>query len=217
MKKHLANKLFYDKYLYKLEIHNSLSPIFRNKNFPYAREVLDKIQLNLEESGSLHFYLGRLLRNVNSSDFKEAQFLLAEFQAEENYTLRVECPSLNVYSNNKLWLEKIATSISNVISLWEPVNLNIQPNVIVTEYQKPYEYKITVGSRVDEAFATWADKNKDKVWVGPVLKECIRNNQYTDGMYFYLRDERVLHLLSIMIGNSIKRVDKIVCNDNIDK
>jgi len=217
LKKHKANKLFYDKYLYRLEIINSLSPIFRNKNFPYAREVLDKIQFNLEETGSLHFYLGRLLRNVRQLDFKEAQFLLSEFQSQDDYTLRVECPSLNIYTNNKFWLDKIKSYSSNVSGIWEPINLRIEPNVIVTEDQKPYEYKITLGTRVDSSFASWADKNKDKVWIGPVLKECIQNNQYTQGMYFYLRDERVLHLITIMIGSSIKRIDKIVCNHNIDK
>jgi len=212
-----ANKLFYDKYLYKLEIHNSLAPIFRNKNFPYAREVLDKIQFNLEDSGNLFFKLGRLLRQVSNNDFKEAKYLLSEFQNQDNYTIRIQSPSLNIYTNNKHWLEKIATYSSNTITLWNPISLNIEPNVIITQDQKPYQYKITLTSKVDEAFGMWADNNLDKVWIGKVLRECIRTRQYTQGMYFYLRDEKVLHLISIMIGSSIKRVDKIVCNDNIDK
>ena len=45
MIKKKANKLFWDKYLYKLGVYNSGTPIFRNKRLDQARDVIDKLNL----------------------------------------------------------------------------------------------------------------------------------------------------------------------------
>ena len=217
MKKYKTNKLFYDKYLYKLEVFNTLGPIFRGKNFPYARDILDKIQQSYEHDGSLTYTIGMLTRNVSHTHFKEAKFLLYEFQKQNKFTLRIEGSSLNIYSNDLDWINLLASINSNAFAIWIPENINIQPNVIITSEQKPYEYKVTLGPKVDTSFANWATANPDKVFLGKTLHSYIKEDQYTQGMYFYVRDERVLHLVSIMIGDSVKRIDKIVCSKNIDK
>ena len=59
--------------------------------------------------------------------------------------------------------------------------------------------------------------NQNKVKIGQVCLEEIKNNGYVRGFYFYVRDEKVLRLVTLMIGNSITRIDKIVCKANIDK
>ena len=38
----------------------------------------------------------------------------------------------------------------------------------------------------------------------------VKNNGYVNGMYFYVRDEKVLQLIQIIIGGNIKRVDKFI-------
>jgi len=48
-----TTKLFYDQYLYKLVITNSLASIFRNNNLAYARGQLDRIQLDYESNSVL--------------------------------------------------------------------------------------------------------------------------------------------------------------------
>ena len=43
-----------------------------------------------------------------------------------------------------------------------------------------------------------------------------KNNGFTKGLYFYVRDEKILQLLNLFIGK-IQRIDKIVSSDNSDK
>ena len=38
----------------------------------------------------------------------------------------------------------------------------------------------------------------------------VKNNGYVNGMYFYVRDEKVLQLVQLIIGGNIKRVDKFI-------
>ena len=50
----------------------------------------------------------------------------------------------------------------------------------------------------------------------PICLETIERNGYTRGMYFYVRDEKILQLLSLFVSK-LARVDKLVYNPNIDK
>jgi len=219
LKKHKSHKLYYDKYLYKLGVLNSLSHIFREKNFSFARSILDQIQHNYEEEGKLYYKVYLSERSVSHLQFNEAKLLLSEFtktDTNEDFKLRVERHRCLIYTNNLSWLENLIAKVT-CDELWEPVTPKLEKNIIISDEPKPYEYKVTLGARVNPQLANWAKNNQDKIWIGEKLLSYIEDSAYTQGMYFYLRDERILQLVSIIIGNSIKRVDKIVCSQNIDK
>lgn len=216
LKKHKSNKLYYDKYLYKLGVLNSLSHIFREKNLTYARSILDQIQHNYEEETRLYYKVYLSERPVSHLHFNEAKILLTEFSKADDYMIRVESARCYIYSNDRSWLGRLSNKV-NCDQLWEPIHPNIEKNVIVTDEEKPYQYKVTLGPRTNPQFANWIKNNTDKIWIGAKLLEYIENDEYTQGMYFYLRDEKILQLVSIMVGHSIKRIDKIVYSQNIDK
>lgn len=220
LKAHKTNKLYYNAYLYKLVVRNSLSDIFRDKNFPHARSVLDQLQNSYEGGQKLIYSLSRRTKSVDLMDFRDAKILLNEFQKKDDFTLRIDYPSCHIFSNDKQWLLDLSKKV-NAVEYWEPkknaIDILRLKNTIIVENCIPYEFKVTLGPKVDPSFAAWAEKNANKVKVGPKLLQYIAEGGYVQGMYFYVRDQRILELLSIMIGTSIKRLDKVVCAKNIDK
>ena len=47
--------------------------------------------------------------------------------------------------------------------------------------------------------------------------ENLRTRSWIQGQYIYVRDENVIFLLQILVGDNISRIDKLVYKDDIDK
>lgn len=73
-----------------------------------------------------------------------------------------------------------------------------------------------MGDNVDPNLAEWIISNKDKAKAGPVCLQEIANNGYVKGYYIYIRDEKIIQLLNLFIGN-IQRIDKLVYIAKTDK
>lgn len=216
LKKCETVKLFYDLYLYKLVINNSLSPIFRNKNLSHARQVLDPMQRDYEANKALEWKRVLKSSHVSVESFLDAKILLSVFSKADDYRLRIEYSQMCIYSNDKSWLYSIKNKLNprNVIEFWEPdtqyLDIIKEKNTILIDRYLPFEYKITLGPKGNSQFANWARNNSDKIKAGQIFLSEIENDGYVDGMYFYVRDEKVLTLVKLILGYCIKRVDKIV-------
>ena len=145
-----------------------------------------------------------------------AQYLLAEFTAQghDNYKLRCENPFMSIYSNDINWLNNLMRKNLSVVSFSEPsiqdIN-NLRPNIIVTDEDPiPFKFKVTVGNQVSSGLGDWITANPDKCKAGTKFLQEVKNSGYVNGMYFYVRDEKVLQLIQIIIGGNIKRVDKFI-------
>ena len=104
MKKHESRKLFYDKYLYKLEVRSSLATIFRNKNLVAARDVLDDLQNKLERNEPLVIKSYLRSETVLPKTLYEAQTIYSLLSQPVDYKLRIEKPVISIYSNDKDFL-----------------------------------------------------------------------------------------------------------------
>lgn len=225
LEKHLlhyeTHKLFYNKYLYKLVIKNSLAIIFREKKFNYAREVLDDLQHQFENGEVLVRSTGYRKSPVDILEFLECLALYKVFSTDTDYKIRVENPHVQVYTNDKDWLLDLSTKVVRPVELWQPSDAHIShlgENIIIVNRPTKYQYKVTLGDkRVDRGFTTWLEKNHDKVKIGRMCKDAISEGLYAANYYFYVRDERVLELVKLMITPSIRRIDKLVCKQDIDK
>ena len=217
MKRVKTTKLFYDQYMYRLVIQHNLGIIFRDKNIAHARDVLDSLQLQAEHGQDLEWRRSlRYTVPVTSESFVTAQYLLAEFTAQghDNYKLRCEHPFMSIYSNDTNWLNTLMRKNLSIVSFSQPDinNINdLKPNIILTD-ENPIsmEYKVTVGNQVSSGLSNWITANPDKCKAGSKFLEEVKNNGYVNGMYFYVRDEKVLQLVQIIIGGNIKRVDKFI-------
>ena len=222
MRKYETTKLFWGKYLYKISIRNVLAPCFRGKNFSYAREVLDGLQHSYEKGEPLIRTVWLKRHPVSEQQFLDAKILYSKFKKFDDFLLRIEMSSMNVYSNDKDWLLELGDSVAeqSVESFWEPdtkYQSLLDQNTIIVPEHNGYDYKVTLGNKSgDSGFANFAKTNPKLVKVGPILMEEMENKGYVNNMYFYARDEKVLQLCSLLLSN-IRRIDKLVVKSNIDK
>lgn len=217
MKKYDTVKLFYNEYPYKIVIRNGLVHIFREKNLARAKLILDELQYLYDENKSLvrKHYLRE--EHITNATFIEAKNLYIQFQQNVDYKLRVEGHLMQVYSHDYLWLTKLSKRF-NTTEFWEPgVDLSVfDKNTILVEKPPKFEYKIHLGDNVDPGLANWIISNKDKAKAGPVCLREIACGGFCKGLYFYARDEKILQLLNLFIGN-VQRIDKLVYIAKTDK
>lgn len=223
MKKCETHKLFWDHYLYKLVVHNRLATIFRNKNLLHAGQVLANIREQYD-NGAAPLLYSKFRRQdfVTESQYLDAEKLLYFFSSADNYKLRVECNTLNLYSNDFNWLELVCQSLTaeHVTEFWEPQAASIEhllEKTIILQEKINYQFRITLGNkRGNEGFAQFAKTNPHLIRAGPVLLNGMQTAGWVNGMYFYARDERVIQLCHLMLDN-IRRIDKVIYRQDIDK
>ena len=221
MKKHESRKLFYDKYLYKLEVRSSLATIFRNKNLVAARGVLDDLQNKLERNEPLVIKSYLRSETVLPKTLYEAQTIYSLLSQPVDYKLRIEKPVISIYSNDKDFLINFASKMQQESHFYEPETnvknlLENNPNIIILKNQIPYEYRITLGNQKTYDFKDWLHNNPDKVKASSKLLQYLDSNRSVDGQILYARDDKIIQLLSLL-NVTIRRIDKIVCEQNLDK
>jgi len=209
-----TTKLFYDIYPYKLVFHNSLGYIFREKKFNFARDELDSLQL-LYEKGEPLVRGSYRQKTYDISTFEECKILYREFTKRDDYKIRVENPSIQLYSHDLDWLEKIGKLVKNAYAIYKP-RVPLTKNTIIIQHPSEYTYKITLPAKVDPSLSKWIRNNPSLAKAGNTCLEEISNNGYVKGFYFYVRDEKILGLVNLMLGKSC-RVDKLVYSPNLDK
>jgi len=219
-----TKKLFWDRYLFRISVFNGLSYIFRSKKLDYAREILDQLQTLYDNDQPLVISSNLRNKHITEQDFVNAKALLKELlKYKGDYLLRVENPILNIYSNDEHWMLSLIPTKINVTEYSRPADEISQDllskNIIITNDLVEYEYKITLGDRIGNGsnFRNWIENNKDKIKIGAVCLKAIEDNAYCRGYYFYVRSEKIIPLINIILGNGIQRIDKIVCRANIDK
>ena len=216
-----TQKLFYNKYFYKLVVRNSLANIFREKKFSFAREVLDDLQYQFEKGEVLVRSNNYRKTPVELLEFLECQTLYKELLKNIDYRIRIEVPYLQIYTNDKQWLLELSQKVLKPEEFWQPdsayVNF-LKENVIIISKPTKFPYRVTLGDiRVNPGFSLWIQRNHDKIKIGRGCKEAIDAHSYCANLYFYVRDEKVLELVKLMITPSIRRIDKLVCKQDIDK
>lgn len=143
---------------------------------------------------------------------------------KEKYKIRVErWHSFNLYSNNLSFLEDIAADmLQSAAELWTPKKDHInylleEKNVIIVNKEPDLEYKVTLkNKKIDSNFAKWLKVNTDKSRVGKTTLNNIEQG-WGAGTYFFIRDEKVLSMIELIISDSIQKVERLVYKPNIDK
>lgn len=217
-----SNKLYYNIYLYRLEIYNQLSTIFREKRLNVARESLDNLQAQHDIKSDLTVTWGRRLSPIRIQDFIDAKKLYNAFSNYNDFKLRVERNYLNIYCNDLGWLMYVSSLLDkeSVRSLYKPNIKDIKlldANTIIVDKDNGYQFRVTLGNKnTGSSFAAWARKNKKLVKVGYRCLEEMEGNGYVNNMYFYARDEKTLQLIALLTDN-VRRIDKLVVKSTIDK
>ena len=214
MKKCNTHKLFYQKYPYKILWYSELAHYFRSNDLTLAREALDRCQQLLEENGVITLPRWRSYSLVTREDlFNSQRVYTALVNTDVDYQLRIERGTFILYATDREWLHNLGKMV-NAIEWWEP-QCELVPNTIVMgKKMKGWEYKITLGSNVPSDFYKWIEKNLDKIKIGKTLLTSIsKEYRYLDGYYFYVKNEKMLSLVTLVLGKGIRRIDKIIVED----
>lgn len=230
MHKNSSNKLFYSKYIYKLTIYNRLSNIFRSelqrgKELSYARAKLDEYNHYYTNGLPIVKTVFRTETNVPNEDFLDARDIYKSLRkSKEDYLIRVSIGQITIYSNDKSLLTSIGSKLRTVnLEFFQPeikiANfLQNNQDVVIVQRKPQFSLRVTLGRQNGSTdLANWLKNNKDKSKVGKKTLEYLETQGYVDGLYFYLRDEKLLHLITLICGDNIRRVQKLVWCNELDK
>jgi hypothetical protein len=225
-----TRKLFYTEYLFKLVLRNELNTIFRTElqkkeKLSYARSQLDQLTESYRNNLPLvkKFYRSNVIIDVQ--DYFDAMIIFTTLKNSEEYKLRIDPSSqLTLFSNNKQFLLDLASKVhTTTVQFWQPNPTHIEllkseTRIILVDSIPELSLKVHFNSkRVPKEFAKWIRSNGDKCRMGEIAIDSLENYGYLNGLYMYVRDEKVLNLITLLAGRSIRSIEKLVYASNIDK
>lgn len=224
-----TKKLHYGKYLYKLALANPFAPWFRTDmqktgNLKIAKSKIEEYQLLYDIGKPLYKSVYRTELPISDNEFLDAKDLYKELLKVSDYKIRVERWSgFCIYSNDKEFLLNLASKMRvSTREFWEPDSSNINillntKNIVLVDKVPEHPIKITFNyKRIDASFAKWLTANTDKSTAGSTAISNISSG-YAAGNYVFLRDEKVLSMVQLIIGHNIQRIEQLVYAGNIDK
>ena len=223
-------KLFYSEYLYKLVFRNELNVIFRNElqkkeKLSYARSQLDALTEQYRNNNPLYKKAWRTDVSVDINDYFDAMAVYNTLKKTDEYKIRIDpYSSVTLFSNNKNFLLELGNKLKTDSAEFHQPNpdyidiLKSNANIQIVDVPPKLPIKVWFNSnRINTDFANWLRANNDKCKIGTVALESLENFGYLNGLYIYLRDEKVLNLVTLLAGSSIRSVEKLVYRGDIDK
>ena len=145
-------------------------------------------------------------------DLEFCKSLFADLKKIQDFVVRIESPSVNLYTNNEKdvkFLEKKYKDRIKYIS--KPSNESQLVEGTIVMPKMDFDFKITVGATKQEytSFVSWAETNP-KV---KLTKSCIRDLSKTrswGGTHFYITGENNLLLAKMHLGSTISKVQRIL-------
>lgn len=230
LKLHEAKRLHYGKYLYKLKTTNTLTSIFRtdlqrNGKLSYAEQRLKEfVQRN--KSNEILTLRNRFSKAtvIHSHEVDEAYHIYKCLKNAGEYMIRCESRTLIIYTNDHDLLKKVSSKLSVNVEIWEPAKsaidfLTNNQNVILVNQEPKFPWKLTFGKKPgSKILADWIKKNSKNVSIGKVALDHHENEyRWIQGTYMYVRNEHVVMLVQMIVGDNITRIDKLIYKANIDK
>jgi len=230
LKQFESRKLFFAEYLYKLVLRNELNTIFRSdlqkkEKLSYARQSLDKLAEDYRNNIPLHKKAWRADIRLDTTDYFDAMIIYTALKSTDEYKLRIDPRScITLFSNNKTFLLDLANKLHTPwIEFWEPKSeyidlLKSKIKIQIVDERPTLPVKVWFNNiRITTDFANWIRANRDKCKIGTIALDGLEKYGTLSGLYIYLRDEKILNLVTLLAGSSIRSVEKLVYRGDIDK
>jgi hypothetical protein len=165
----------------------------------YVRKILDNLQRQYDSNEDLTI-TNFSIRRVSVQSFKDGQLIYNTLCNHNSYRLRVQ-------------FKELGKEVSTPIEWWEPDGdlPKIEPGTVYLKNDNGHDLRVTVKGSIPEDAVDWLLNNLDKVKIGPSFLYDLENGyRYMDNMYFYIKNERCLSLLQLVMGSNIRRVDKVI-------
>lgn len=230
MKKLETKKLHYGKYLYKLVLANSLSDIFRtdrqkSNDLAYAREYISNLDSDYAAGLRLEIQRYRSVREISAQEYLDAKDICTFLKNSTDYKVRTSYGyTLTIYSNDLEMLDNIINHMRvSAKEFWKPSSENVNAllnnkNIIIVDKPPSLPIKINFkNGEINKDFGNWIDANLNKCRVGNITLNDIKELGFVANSYMFVRDEKVLNLVVLLVGSSIRSVENLVYKDNLDK
>lgn len=196
--------LFMGKYQYKVVLVSSVAHFFRSKNLDYAERRFN------EKDNTDPFFKSRIVDNKNFS--LKVLNELKTFDPLE-YDIRIENPLINIYTNNKRYVEvltAIDSSYIKFISLPSKTHPPLKKGDVIVK-NLDFDYKIFMGNtrRNYKDFLNWSINN-DKIKVTKKCTKDLNKERSWGGSYFYVKGEKTLTMVKMFLGSDISRVETVI-------
>lgn len=223
-----TKRLHYNKYLYKLALANPLAPWFRTEfqkgDLKMIRSKLEEYQILYDIGQPLYRKVFRTDQPITTDEFLDAKDVYVALSNATDYKIRVERWSgFCIYSNDKNFLLNLANKLRcSAREFWEPNQKNINflletKNIVIVDTPPQFCYKITFNyKKINPSFAKWLLNNTDKSSAGEKTIHNISTG-WASGNYVFIRDEKVLTMIELIVGHNIQRVERLVYAGDIDK
>lgn len=194
--------LYAKKYQYKVVLVTPVAYIFRGNDLEFAAKCIE----------SRHFPSWTKIKSEEDIEYS-AKVLEVLKSLNNDYTIRVENPRLNFYSNDPLAVETLVNlDESNIKYITIPYKSSPKLNsdsVIVKKLD--YDYKITIGRtrRDHSSFLAWADGN-EKIKLTKKCERELKRSQSWGGFYFYVRGEKTLTMVRMFLGSDIAKTETVL-------
>ena len=157
LQKFYTTKLFYNKYLYKARIKNSVTSIFRGLNLGFVKSKLDAMQRDAEAdlpiASPFNYSLGKH-KTISLETFMDACVIYNALEKHKDEVMvRCEGINLDLYTNEPDWLKALMTQV-DVCQWHEPENDQIfdylieHANTKIIDGPVEWEYKALLGKQV---------------------------------------------------------------------
>jgi hypothetical protein len=197
-----TTRLFLGKYKHKIVLVTPVASWFRTGDMQTIKSKISIVNTNISSK----------LKADNLKKYAvDVCDLLIAYQ--DQYSVRVENPRLSIYTNDVIFLEKLA-KLDETFVKFVVVPNNKNPEVIqgvVLVKNLDFDFKVHVGtSRTNHSnFVEWS-KNNAKI---RMPKRCCRDLQRDrswGGSYFYVKDPKTLTMVKMFLGADISKVETVV-------
>lgn len=202
-----TNKLFLDKYRYKIVLISKLATTFRGRDIEDAAEKIAHWRENKTFPGWVY--------NGVASDLDRAFNIVKAFQKVSDYKLMVSSPFLTFYTDKFDDFKQVSKELFDYvkyISMPEDTRPVLEKNTVYLK-RIDYDFKITLTQRVpnNESFFKWCTGN-DKIRMPRRCRDHVRRGWRSGDSYFYVKDAKTLSMVQMFLGSNIQRIDRVVKN-----
>lgn len=192
-----------------------------NKQSPNAPvKTASEVQI---PRATIGFWFGTQL--ISRNHIRDAQTVLHALRQCSDYHIRVEGKKLSIFTNDDTLYSKIIPNLRKGGHEYHRPDddykkfLTQHSDVIVVNRKPELKYRVTLNGKKTgiDNLTTWLEANHDKSGVSEIVLNKLKNEKWHDGCYFYIRDDKVLTLVTMLAGNCVRRVDKLVYAGDIDK
>ncbi|NDG30412.1 hypothetical protein EB118_10105 [bacterium] len=200
-----TNKLFLDKFRYKIVVVSRLSQVFRGRDIEDAAEKIAHWRENKTFPGWVY--------NGVASDLDRAYNIVKAFQKVSDYKLMVSSPFLTFYTDKFDDFKQVSKELFDYvkyISMPEDANPVLEKNTVYLK-RIDYDFKITITQRIpnNESFFKWCTGN-DKIRMPRRCRDHVRRGWRSGDSYFYVKDAKTLSMVQMFLGSNIQRIDRVV-------